>query len=61
MEQQKKPSRSAQISLKVFPKTRERLTYLAELDHRSVNNLIEMLIEEFINDKNNKLPAELRQ
>lgn len=43
-----------QIGLRVTEETREKLIRQAEKENRSVNNLIETIIEKYLNETENK-------
>lgn len=43
-----------QIGLRVSEETREKLIIQAEKEKRSVNNLIEMIIEKYIEERENE-------
>ncbi len=43
-----------QIGLRVTEETREKLIKQAEKENRSVNNLIETIIEKYLNETENK-------
>ena len=43
-----------QIGLRVSEETREKLIKQAEKENRSVNNLIETIIEKYLNETENK-------